>query len=320
MRQAGRYLPEYMDIRKSVNSFLDLCYDPEKVSKVTLQPINRFGFDYAIIFSDILVLPNCLGWNIKFENGIGPILNKFESDKDLAYFHKEYDAKIQNVYDAISNVKSKLPSDIPLIGFAGSPWTVCVYLFEGSMIDKNFISSKKMIYQNRNTAKKLIDFITQNTILHLKAQIKAGADIIQLFDSWSGLLSEKDYDDFVINPTKQIVSKLKKDFPHIPIIGFPKGSGFLYERYIKKTCIDIISVDQFIPLAKMKNWSKKLIVQGNLDPIVLLTDQTTIEGKVKKILSTIPKDNYIFNLGHGILPSTPIKNVEFLVKYVKDFG
>lgn len=318
MRQAGRYLPEYMKIRSSVNNFLELCYDPQKASEVTLQPIKRFGFDAAIIFSDILVLPDALGWSVKFEENIGPVLQQFKSEDDFKYLDGKYCERLEKVYLAISNTKKGLPKDTPLIGFAGSPWTVTTYLLEGRG-KQDFSLSKKFIYQNRNLAKKLIDLLTERTIIHLEGQIKAGCDIIQLFDSWAGMLSGLEYDEFVIEPTKKIVSALNNSFPKVPIIGFPKGSGFLYEKYMDNTGIDCIGVDQFVPIDLMKKWQKNLVVQGNIDPVILLTDKETIARKADEILSNLVGENFIFNLGHGILPSTPVNNVEFLVDYVKNF-
>jgi uroporphyrinogen decarboxylase len=315
MRQAGRYLPEYREVRASVNSFLELCYDPVKAAEVTMQPINRFGLDAAIIFSDILVLPDALGFDVKFEADIGPRLRKFESEDDFKYLEQDPSDKLNRVYEAISIVKSKLGNK-PLIGFVGSPWTVASYMLEGGR--SNFEESRKFLYQNRDLSHKLINFLTDHTINHLKGQIKAGASIVKLFDSWAGILPESEYNEFVIEPTRQIVHAIKMEYPHIPIIGFPKGSGFFYEKYIDETKIDIIAVDPCISLSKMREWQDKITVQGNLDPVVLLTDKKTIEAKVNQIFSMLKRENYIFNLGHGILKNTKIENVEFLVKLVRE--
>lgn len=318
MRQAGRYLPEYISIRNSVSDFLDLCYDVDKVVEVTLQPIKRFGFDAAIIFSDILVLPNALGWHVEFKKNIGPVLYQFNSKEDLKYLQNNGSDKLKIVYEAIAKTRANLPYNIPLIGFVGSPWTVATYLLEGGA-KKDFILSKKFIYQKQELAKQLIDLITEKTIKHLICQIEAGADLIQLFDSWAGMLSSMEYDEFVIKPTAKIVSAVKNIFPNVPIIGFPKGSGFLYDNYIKNTFVDVIGVDQFVPINLMKKWQEKVIVQGNLDPVILLINKTTIAKKTDEILSSLTKGSFIFNLGHGILPNTPIENVEFLVNYVRKF-
>ncbi|MFK8040093.1 MAG: uroporphyrinogen decarboxylase [Rickettsiaceae bacterium] len=318
MRQAGRYLDGYRKIRLSVNSFLDLCYDPVMASTVTLEPIQRFDFDAAIIFSDILVLPHSLGWDVTFEKEVGPVLRQFKSQDDMARFDLRRIGNLQKVYEAINNVRAKLPKDKSLIGFAGAPWTVCSYLLEGGS-SKKFISSKKLIYQDRDLVKNLIDFITQHTIQHLLGQIKAGADVLQIFDSWAGMLSGDEYFEFVINPTTHIVEAIKKEYPNIPVIGFPRCSGFLYEDYINRTKIDIIGVDQFVPIDVMAKWSKKIVVQGNLDPITLLSSSELIIKKVNDIMEQLHGKNFIFNLGHGILPETPTDNVQLVIDYVRKF-
>ncbi|WP_375333588.1 uroporphyrinogen decarboxylase [Candidatus Tisiphia endosymbiont of Xenochironomus xenolabis] len=318
MRQAGRYLPEYQKIRKTVSGFLNLCYDVNKAVEVTLQPIRRYNFDAAIVFSDILVLPDALGWDVKFEENIGPILRKFQSKEDFKYLKENSSEKLNIVYEIINKIKANLPIDTALIGFAGSPWTVMTYMLEGRG-KQNFETSKRFIYENNNLAQELLDFITEKTIIHLIGQVRAGADLVQLFDSWAGILEETEYDQFVIQPTKKIVTALKEQFPYLPIIGFPRGSGLLYEKYINNTGVDVIGVDQFVPVSSMKLWSEKIIVQGNLDPFILLTNQEIIEEKVSKIILNFKKKNFIFNLGHGILPNTPVENVEFLVNYVRKF-
>ncbi|WP_342270072.1 uroporphyrinogen decarboxylase [Rickettsia endosymbiont of Orchestes rusci] len=318
MRQAGRYLPEYMKIRKTVDSFLELCYDVNKATEITLQPIRRYNFDAAIIFSDILVLPHALGWDIRFEENIGPILRRFKSHDDFRYLENDHNKKLFPIYEIIRKVKAELPKHTSLIGFTGSPWTVMSYMLEGKG-KQDFKISKKFIYENKQLAKELLGFITEKTAYHLINQAKAGADILKLFDSWAGVLSSEEYVDFVLQPTKKIITEIRKYFPNIPIIGFPKNSGWLYEKYIAETAIDIIACDQYVPLEIMKSWSNKIIVQGNLDPIVLLTDKDIIKEKVNKILSNFNGKKFIFNLGHGIMPETPPENVEFLVNYVRDF-
>ncbi|WP_250311364.1 uroporphyrinogen decarboxylase [Rickettsia endosymbiont of Oedothorax gibbosus] len=318
MRQAGRYLPEYQKIRKTVSGFLNLCYDVNKAVEVTLQPIRRYNFDAAIVFSDILVLPDALGWDVKFEENIGPILRKFQSKEDFKYLKENSSEKLNVVYEIINKIKANLPTNTVLIGFAGSPWTVMTYMLEGKG-KQSFETSKRFIYENNNLAQELLDFITEKTIIHLIGQVRAGADLVQLFDSWAGILEETEYDQFVIQSTKKIVIALKKQFPYLPIIGFPRGSGLLYEKYINNTGVDVIGVDQFVPVSSMKLWSEKIIVQGNLDPFILLTNQEIIEEKVSKIILNFKRKNFIFNLGHGILPNTPVENVEFLVNYVRKF-
>lgn len=318
MRQAGRYLPEYMEIRKDSSDFLELCYDSEKAKKVTLQPIDRFDFDAAIIFSDILVLPHALGWKVAFKKGEGPILQKFETDKDLLYINNDFDKKIDCIYDTVNKVRLSLDKNKSLIGFAGSPWTVASYMLEGKG-KQDFSVSKNFLYNNKKLALQLIDIITEKTIEYLLGQINAGVDIIQLFDSWAGILSGEEYEDFVIKPTKKIVSLVKRKYPSLPIIGFPRGSGYLYQEYIDQTDIDAIGVDQFVPINNMKKWQENIIVQGNFDPVLLLGKKEIIEKKANDILTCLDSKNFIFNLGHGILPNTPVENVQFLVNYVRNY-
>jgi len=318
MRQAGRYMPEYMKVRSSVDNFLELCYNSDKAAEVTMQPINRFGLDAAIIFSDILVLPHALGWDVSFKQGEGPILRKFESENDLLLLNEEFSSKIKNIYETVSKVKASLPQDVALIGFAGSPWTVVSYMLEGKG-KQDFSVSKSFLYNQTETARKLIDIITEKTIEYLSGQIDAGAEVIQLFDSWSGVLNDVQYDDFVIKPTIKIIKALKAKYPHIPVIGFPRGSGYNYEKYITLTGIDGVSVDQFTPISEMNKWQKNVVVQGNLDPVILLGDKKNIANAVDKILFGMDDKNFIFNLGHGILPTTPVENVEYLVNYVRNY-
>lgn len=318
MRQAGRYLPEYMEVRKTVSSFLELCYNSKKAAKVTLQPIERFSLDAAIIFSDILVLPDALGWQVSFVQGDGPILQKFESIKDFKFLKDNFDNKINNIYETIEIVKSKLPKNISLIGFAGSPWTVASYMLEGRG-KQDFSISKNFLYTNYDLAIKLINFITDKTIEYLMGQIKAGAEVIQLFDSWAGVLSSIEYQAFVIEPTAKIVENIRDKHPYIPVIGFPRGSGFLYEEYVLQTKIDAIGVDQFVPINRMTKWQKDVVVQGNFDPVLLLSNEDIIAKKADNILFKMDSKNFIFNLGHGILPNTNLNNVEFLINYVKKY-
>ena len=318
MRQAGRYLPEYNKIRANMANFLDLCYDSDKASTVTLQPINRFGFDAAIIFSDILVILDSLGWTVEFKKEEGPVLRQFKSDEDLGLLAKKLDSKINNIYDTVSKVKAKLPESCSLIGFAGSPWTVISYMLEGRG-KQNFSVSKSFLYNKKDTALKLTDYIAGQTVEYLSGQITAGADIIQLFDSWAGMLSRDEYQQFVIGPTKKIITELKNRHSNIPVIGFPRGSGFLYDQYINETGIDAIGVDQFVPVEIMAEWQNRVTIQGNLDPVVLLSNKDQIAMKAEEILAGVQSKNFIFNLGHGILPATPIENVEFLVNYVRKY-
>lgn len=319
MRQAGRYLPEYREVRKRAGSFLDLCYNPSLASEVTLQPIRRFDFDAAIIFSDILIVPHILGLSVTFVEGDGPKVETIYEDHDLSKLKvKEFkdSDKIKRVCEALELTRQNLDKTKALIGFAGSPWTVATYII--SEKKHNFEFCRNFALNKRKLLSKLIEILTQQTIIYLKAQIDAGADVIQLFDSWSGVLSEDEFEAFVINPTKIIVSEIKK-YSNVPIIGFPKGAGILYKKYVENVSVDAVSIDYFVPLNFAKEIQNSLVVQGNLDPLVMLSDKSLIEEKVGRIMSALSEKDFIFNLGHGIIKETPIENVEFLVDYVRNW-
>lgn len=317
MRQAGRYLPEYKKVRSEVGTFLDLCYNPEKSAEVTLQPIDRFDMDAAIIFSDILTIPHSLGLYVSFAENYGPKVEVIDSNEGISKLKIDRNnEKLHKTYEAISLVKSKLPYGKALIGFVGAPWTIATYILEGKG-KHNFEKSRKIAYNDPCFLDNLIDVIVNQSIFHILGQIKAGADIIQIFDSWAGVLSEVDYDRFVINPTIKIIKEVRSSYPNIPIIGFPKGSGYLYESYISKTNVNAIGLDSSIPINKIYDFSKNTVVQGNLDPVILLSNKELIAERTDMLLKKLSNSRYIFNLGHGILPDTPIENVEFLIKCVR---
>lgn len=321
MRQAGRYLPEYKKIREETGSFLDLCYNPEKSAEVTLQPIDRFDLDAAIIFSDILTIPHSLGLDVSFEKNHGPKVEIIDDNEGLSKLKIDKDnEKLHKTYEAISLVKSKLHKNKALIGFIGAPWTIATYILEGKG-KHGFEKSRKIAYNNPSFLDNLIDIISEQSISHILGQIKAGADVIQIFDSWAGVLSEVDYERFVINPTIKIIKAVKSYYPDVPIIGFPKGSGYLYESYISKTSVNAIGIDSHIPINKIYDFSKlNIVVQGNLDPVILLSNKNVIKERTELILEKLSNSRFIFNLGHGILPETPIENVEFLIKCVRTFS
>lgn len=317
MRQAGRYLPEYMEVRKNMNDFLDLCYSPEKAAEVTLQPIKRFDLDAAIIFSDILVILDILGFEVKFKESLGPVIrnNNFQDIK----INKNSD-RIEKIEHLINIVKSKIAKNKVVIGFAGSPWTVVSYVFQDIYKKEKFEQSQKLAINKDSLILNLIDLITEQTIIHLSRQIEAGVEVIQLFESWAGILSEEEFKDFVIKPNKVIISYLKEKYPHIPIIGFPKGAGYLYDKYIEELEIKVIGVDQFVPIDKMRTWQNQgLITQGNINPLVLFSTKDVIKKKIDQVKEKILPNKHIFNLGHGILPNTPIENVEFFIKEIRSY-
>lgn len=320
MRQAGRYLAEYREVRKQAGSFLDLCYNPELASEVTLQPIRRFGFDAAIIFSDILVVPHMLGLEVKFLEGEGPQVETVSTDSDLEkLFIKTKDESeiIQKICQALELTKKNLPNDKTLIGFAGSPWTVATYMLSQKKHDFDYC--RKFAYEQKDLLNKIIDILTEQTIIYLKAKIDSGAEVIQLFDSWCGILPEYQFYDFVIKPTKKIVSEIKKYSNKTPIIGFPKGAGVLYKDYLLETNVNGLSVDHLMPLKYIKELQKETIVQGNLDPLVLFLNPNEIAHHTDEIMKELSSGPFIFNLGHGIMQHTPVENVKFVVDYVRNW-
>lgn len=320
MRQAGRYLPEYRETRKKAKSFLEMCYSPELAVEVTLQPIRRFHFDAAILFSDILVIPDSLGTKVTFEEGKGPLLQTIETEEDLKKLSLERVLPhLSPVFETVKTLASRLPNDVTLIGFAGSPWTIATYMVEGKT-SKHFEKVKECAYAKPVFFQRLIDIITDATSAYVIEQVKQGAEVIQLFDSWAGVLPEEAFHQWVILPTKKIVQRLKKEFPSIPVIGFPKGAAVHYTRYIKETGVDAVGVDYTLPLAWVKEkLQPQCAVQGNLDPVLLASNEQAMVSQAEKILETLGKGRFIFNLGHGILPHTPVKHVETLVNLVKNW-
>ena len=317
MRQAGRYLPEYREIRSKTANFLEMCYTPSKASEVTLQPIRRFGMDAAIIFSDILVIPDALGVDVRFEEKKGPVLVPVQTEAELDKLAYNAD-KLAPVYDAQRATKAALPAETTLIGFAGSPWTLACYTVQGKS-DKDFHAVRMVAIKNKPFFSRLIALLTQSVIDHCKEQINAGAEVIQLFDSWSGVLSEPEFDEWVIEPTQKIVAALKKAYPQIPVIGFPRQAGTKYRNYVLQTKVDGVSIDSSVSLEyAAKELSGLCVVQGNLDPVILAEDKEATLKQAQKIVSILGGNNpFIFNLGHGILPHTPTEHMKALCDYLK---
>lgn len=316
MRQAGRYLPEYQKTRQKAGGFLNLCYNPDLACEVTLQPIKRFDLDAAIIFSDILVIPDSLGINLKFEEKKGPILEVVTNQKDLDKLTLN-SKKLEKTYEAIVKTKENLAKEKTLIGFSGAAWTLAAYMIEGQ-ISKDLSVVKSKYYNDKNFFHNLLEILIENISCHLIRQIKSGVDVIQIFDSWAGVLTDKDYDELVIIPTKAIIKKVRAIYPDIPIICFPRMSGLQYQKFCLQVDCDAISIDQYMSLSWAKENCNNKIIQGNLDPIILLSNSTDlIKERVDHIFSQMEGKNFIFNLGHGVLPKTPPENVEFLVNYIK---
>lgn len=318
MRQAGRYLPEYQKVRNSTNGFLDLCYNPDLACEVTLQPLRRFDLDAAIIFSDILVIPDAMGMKVSFVENSGPLIEKIQTSKELeAALKQKNEQNLEKVYQAIEKTREKLNKNIPLIGFSGGAWTVAAYIVEGK-ISKDLSVVKACYYNKAEFFKDLIDHLVENIANHLINQVKAGANILQIFDSWAGVLIGADYEKLVIEPTQRIIKKVREKYPAIPIICFPRSSGFQYQKFAENIDCQVIGIDQYIPMKQAKEQINEKILQGNLDPLILLSNsKDLIKQRVDQIFAEMEGTQFIFNLGHGIVPQTPIENVEFLVNYVK---
>ncbi len=318
MRQAGRYLPEYLETRKNAGSFLDLCYAPELAAEVTLQPIRRFSFDAAIIFADILLLPHALGQRLEFLVGEGPVLEPITSGEDFANLSRQRVLEHLNpVFEALKIVRGELADDKTLIGFCGAPWTVATYMIAGKGTPDQR-PARAAAYENLPWFGKLIDLLCDVSIDYLCAQIEAGADAVQIFDTWAGILTARQYDSLCIEPTMRIVRGVREKFPDTPIIGFPRGSGVRYEAYVRATKVDGVGLDWAVPLEWAgETLAKHSVLQGNLDPIVLATGGDALDQAIDDIVESLDGRSHIFNLGHGILPDTPIANVERLVDRVR---
>jgi uroporphyrinogen decarboxylase len=323
MRQAGRYLPEYREIRSKADNFLELCYNPKLASEITLQPIKRFGFDGAIIFSDILVIPDALGIEVKFVKNEGPKLQKTLNEKSLLKLNlNNIENHLSRVFESIDLTKSKLDEKTTLIGFSGSPWTIATYMVEGGS-SKNFENVRTLAIFDSQFFQKLIDILVEAISIYLIKQIKAGVEVIKLFDSWAGILPESEFNKWVIIPNKKIIENVRKQYPEIPIILFARGSGILYEDVTSNIKNVALAIDQTLP----KKWAKEIlqdkferIIQGNLDNILLASgSEEQIEKEVLDILNYFNDKPFIFNLGHGVLPHTPIKNIERVMKVLRDY-
>ena len=316
MRQAGRYLPEYRALRSEKGGFLDLCYDPEAASEVTLQPLARFGFDGAILFSDILVIPHALGQNLWFEEGEGPRLAPTLVDATLKTLVQAPE-RLLPIYQTIKRVAASLPPSTTFLGFAGSPWTIATYMVAGKG-SKDQAAARTFAYQDEGAFAAVIDAIVAMTIDYLCKQIESGVDAVQLFDSWAGSLSPAQFERWVIAPNAAIVAGVKARHPGTPIIGFPKGAGGKLAAYARETGVDALGLDETVdPVWANAVLPPDLPVQGNLDPLALLAGGAALEKAADRILAAFPTRPHIFNLGHGILPPTPIAHVEALLAQVR---
>jgi uroporphyrinogen decarboxylase len=316
MRQAGRYLPEYQKIRRKNKNFINFCLNINDATKVSLQPINRFNLDAAIVFSDILLILNACGQKVEFKEKIGPILENYNLNKFYKTKDKIFIKKLENVYKILKKIKKTLPKEKALIGFAGSPWTLLTYMINKGSPKKNIKSLKNL---KKKETIKIIKRLEHLIYIHCKEQILAGADIIQLFDSWAGLIEKKNLKEFCINPNKNIVSKIKKNFPNKPIICFPKGINRNINDFIKDVKPHGISIDYDINLKKL-NLNNDVVFQGGMNPKFLLGNNKRMFNEAKKYLNFFKNKPYIFNLGHGILPKTKPENVKRLVEFVRSYN
>jgi uroporphyrinogen decarboxylase len=318
MRQAGRYLPEYRELRAKAGSFLDLCYNPELAAEVTLQPIRRFGFDAAILFSDILVVPHALGQKLWFVEGEGPRLEPVADQARLAEIHEQADESVlAPVIETVRRVKAALPGETAFIGFCGAPWTVATYMVAGRG-SPGQEPAKALFARDPGLFQAIIDRIVTTSIDYLNAQISAGVDVVQIFDSWAGSLGPEDFKRWCIAPTKRIVDGVRAVHPHARIIGFARGAGELIPSYVQATGVDAAGLESEIDRGFARDAIQTLApVQGNLDPLVLRAGGPELEQEVAAIKTAFGGRPYIFNLGHGILPDTPIAHVERLLAAVR---
>jgi len=316
MRQAGRYLPEYRQLREEKGSFLELVYDSEAAAEVTLQPLERFDFDAAILFSDILIVPFSIGQNLTFVAGEGPRLTPVLGSADLDSL-TAFPARLDPIYETVRKVKARLSPATTLIGFAGAPWTVATYMVAGEG-SRDQAETRRLAYGDPKKLDSIISRIEKVTVDYLSGQIEAGAEVVQLFDSWSGSLSPKQFERFVIAPTARIVTKLRKKHPQVPVIGFPRGAGGKIRAYAEETGVPAVGLDETAdPVWANRELPAGLPVQGNFDPLALLAGGLEMKSSVRRIIDAFAGRPHVFNLGHGILQDTPVSHVEQLVGLVK---
>jgi uroporphyrinogen decarboxylase len=319
MRQAGRYLPEYRATRAEAGSFLDLCYNPRLATEVTLQPIRRFGFDAAILFSDILVVPHALGQPLRFVEGEGPRLDPINPDQLGTLAEANAIAHLRPVFEALSDIRAKLPQETTLLGFCGAPWTLATYMIAGQGTPDQK-PARELAYCRPEVMDRLMDVLVRVTIDYLVEQFRAGADAVQVFDSWAGSLDEDSFERYAIQPVRRIVEGVRAVIPEAPIIGFPKGAGAHLPYYIARTGVSAVGADWQVPLDFLRDAVQpKAAVQGNLDPLHLVTGGAGLDRAVDRILDRLGAGRLIFNLGHGITPDGEIDNVARMIARVRDW-
>ena len=318
MRQAGRYLPEYRAVREKAGSFLNLCFNPEMAAEVTLQPIRRFGFDAAILFSDILVIPHALGQTVRFVEGEGPRLDPLTNAEALNAIGCRCDASILSpIFETVRRVKAELPKSVTLIGFCGAPWTVATYMVAGRGTPDQ-APAKNLAKAEPRAFGALIDRLVDVSADYLVAQLEAGAECLQIFDTWAGSLPPDDFERWCVKPTKRLVSKVRAARPDARLIGFPRGAGRSIPRYVDETGVDGVSLETAIDRQFAREQiQSRLPVQGNLDPEVLRAGGEALDRAIDEVLQAFSDGPFIFNLGHGILPDTPVANVERMIARVR---
>ena len=316
MRQAGRYLPEYRATRAKAGGFLDLCYNPELAAEVTLQPLSRFDLDGAILFSDILVIPDALGQTVRFEQGEGPRLEPLTAEAIAGLRTDAVVEKLAPVLETVRRVKSALAPDKTMIGFCGSPWTVATYMLAGQG-STDQAAARMFALRQPEAFARLLDILVEASTAYLVAQFRAGADVVQLFESWALNLDEVAFRDWVIAPNRRIVAAVREQIPGAPIIGFPRGAAGNLPRYAAETGVNLLGLDYATPLQFAGALPPALGVQGNLDPLRLLAGGRQMEDRAREIVAAFRDRPHIFNLGHGIVPDTPIAHVEQLIATVR---
>lgn len=316
MRQAGRYLPEYRELRKTAKSFLDFCYTPEMAVEATMQPIRRYGFDGAILFSDILVIPDALDRGVHFVTGEGPKMTPISADEISQLNGDNIQAHLAPVYETLRQLRVGLPDETTLLGFCGAPWTVATYMIAGHGTPDQALS-RIFMYQEPEALARLLDLLADISADYLIAQLEAGADAVKIFDSWSGVLDEAAFEANCIRPVKRIVDKVRAAKPDAKIIGFPKGAGHFYKGYREKTGIDMLALDWTVPLYFAADLQKEGAVQGNMDPLRVVAGKSAIKEGVDRIMDALGSGPFVFNLGHGIVPQADPEDMKFLVEYVR---
>ena len=318
MRQAGRYLPEYRDLRKQAANFLDFCLTPELALEATLQPIRRYGLDAAILFSDIMVVPYGLGQKVWFAEGEGPRLAALERERDLDSLTLEGQPEaLAPVYHVLPQIRAGLPDEVALIGFAGAPWTLACYMIEGGA-SKDFSRAKRWAFDAPDSFQRLTDLLVESISRHLSAQIVAGAEVVQVFDSWAGVLPAEELRRWSLAPLTEIARRVKADHPDVPVILFPRAAGLGYQAFAEDSGADGLSLDSMVPL----DWAKQTLqphiaLQGNLDPAILLAREAVLQARCGAILEALGDGPFVFNLGHGVVPATSPDAVACLVETVR---